>query len=54
MVVKFREKKVCGPSKEKYEKITKRVRKAFGKSLTKGVKNLDKTLKYTKANISST
>lgn len=54
MVVKFREKKVCGPSKEKDKHIMKRVGKVFAKSLAKGVENLDETLKYTEANIFST
>lgn len=43
MIVKFREKKVCGQSKEKDEQIgKKRMGKAFAKSLTKSVENLDK------------
>lgn len=53
MVVKFSEKKVRGQSKEKDEQIgKKRVGKSFAKSLTKGVENLDKVLKYSEANIS--
>lgn len=52
MVVQFREKQVCWPSKEKDEQIMKRVGKAFTKSLAKGVENLNKTLKYSEPNIS--
>lgn len=53
MVIKLRKKKVCGPSKEKDEQIMKkRVGKAFAKSLTKGIENPDKMLKYSEAKIS--